>query len=112
MKILAINKEMRLPTKTRRRTTNANPSQLQNQEQKTLKSLHDGKQSTISPPMLTGVYDELKQVSTLLTQLIQNNNSMNQQRIEYQMYPQTDFPPQFVNTIDSFNIDRYTAQIE
>ena len=58
----------------------ASPGQLQNQEQKTLKSLHDGKQSTI--------YDELKQASTLLTQLIQNNISMNQQRVQYQMYPQ------------------------
>ena len=69
---------------------NANPGQHQNQEQKSLKSLHDGKQSTI--------YDELKQVSTLLTQLIQNNISMNQQRIQYQMYPEAAFPPQFANT--------------
>ena len=87
------NQQRDAPTNQNQETyhhRNANPGQLQNQEQKTVKSLHDGKQSTI--------YDELKQVSTLLTQLIQNNTSMNQQRIQYQMYPQAAFPPQSANT--------------
>ena len=81
------NQQRDAPTNQNQETyhhRNANPGQLQNQEQKTVKSLHDGKQSTI--------YDELKQVSTLLTQLIQNNTSMNQQRVQYQMYPQAAFP--------------------
>ena len=85
------NQQRDAPTNQNQETyhhRNANPGQLQNQEQK--KSLHDGKQSTI--------YDELKQVSTLLTQLIQNNTSMNQQRVQYQMYSQAAFPPQFANT--------------
>ena len=90
-KIQAINKEMHLPTKP----GDIPPQKCKSRptskpEQKTVKSLHDGKQSTI--------YDELKQVSTLLTQLIQNNTSMNQQRVQYQMYPQAAFPPQSANT--------------
>ena len=76
-----------------------NAGQVQNFDKELERSPQEDTQNAVLLPTMTGIQDELKQVSNLLNQLIQSNISTNHQRMQYQrvMYPQVTIPPQFTN---------------
>jgi hypothetical protein len=76
-----------------------NAGKVQNFDKELGRSSQEDAQNAVFLPTMTGIQDELKQVSNLLNQIIQSNISTNHQRMQYQrvMYPQVTIPPQFNN---------------
>jgi hypothetical protein len=81
------------------RSHHRNAGQVQNFDKELGRSSQEDAQNAVFLPTMTGIQDEIKQVTNLLNQLIQSNISTNHQRMQYQrvMYPQVTIPPQFTN---------------